>query len=197
MVDILLASDDIDVLGGSSRVNLDVNIGATGDRGSNIFVGSGDPNTGEATIPTDPKTYDMYINLDPNSLDYLFLYQYLNYSGTFSWVKLSRLIPNTFLENYFGDFVDGSLEYVVPAEKVIPFSSVGVYTSDNFNIQHTVMNDKPVASSVLIGPLQINEISQKYEVVITVKAVEYDSLTDTWSNLNKTNARVDFIVSVI
>lgn len=197
MVDILLASDDIDVLGGSSRVNLDVNIGATGDRGSNIFVGSGDPNTGEATIPTDPKTYDMYINLDPNSLDYLFLYQYLNYSGTFSWVKLSRLIPNTFLENYFGDFVDGSLEYIVPAEKVIPFSSVGVYTSDNFNIQHTVMNDKPVASSVLIGPLQINEISQKYEVVITVKAVEYDSLTDTWSNLNKTNTRVDFIVSVI
>lgn len=197
MVDVLLSSENIDILGGIARVDTDVNIGSSGDRGSNIFVGTGNPNTGEATIPESPKTYDMFINLDPNSLDYLFLYQYLNVGGEFSWVKLSRLIPQTFLENYTGDFVDGVLKYIVPAEKVISFSSVGIYTSDNFNVQHTIVNDRPTASSIELGPLEINEDSGGYEVEITVNAAEYDSTLDSWTSLDKSNVRVDFIVSVI
>lgn len=197
MVDVLLSSENIDILGGSARVETDVNIGSSGDRGSNIFVGSGDPNTGEATIPESPKTYDMFINLDSNSIDFLFLYQYLNVGGEFSWVKLSRLIPQTFLENYTGNFVNGSLKYVIPADRVISFSTTGIYTSNNFNIQHTVFNNKPVASSVQLGPLEINEDTGAYEVEVTVIAAEYDSATNTWSNLNKNDVRVDFIINVI
>jgi hypothetical protein len=197
MVDVLLSSENIDILGGSTRIDTDVNIGSIGDRGSNIFVGTGDPNSGQTIIPESPKTYDMFINLDPNSLDFLFLYQYLNVSGEFSWVKLSRLIPQTFLENYVGDFVDGELKYIIPAEKVISFASTGIYTSDNFNIQHTVINDKPIASSVQLGTLEINEETGAYEIEVTVFAAEYDSEEDTWSNLDKEDVRVDFIVSVI
>lgn len=196
MVDVLLSSENIDILGGSSRVDTDVNIGSTGDRGSNIFVGSGDPNSGEVPVPLTPKTYDMFINLDPSSLDYLFLYQYLNADGEFSWVKLSRLIPNTFLENYTGNFVNGKLEYVLPADRVIPFSTVGVYTAANFNVQHTVINDKPIASSVSLGTLAINEATGKFEIKITVNAAEYTS-PSTWASFNKNNVRVDFIISVI
>lgn len=196
MVDVLLSSENIDILGGSSRVDTDVNIGSTGDRGSNIFVGSGDPNSGEVPVPLTPKTYDMFINLDPSSLDYLFLYQYLNSDGEFSWVKLSRLIPNTFLENYTGNFVNGQLEYVLPADRVIPFSTVGVYEAENFNVQHTVINDKPIASSVSLGALAINEATGKFEIKITVNAAEYTS-PSTWASFNKNNVRVDFIISVI
>lgn len=197
MVDILLSSENIDVLGGATTAKVEIGIGDAGERGSHIFVGTGDPNSTQTVLPQTPKTYDMYVNLDPSSIDYLFLYQFLNYDGKFTWVKLSRLIPNTFLENYTGDFVDGKLIYTLPADRVIAFANVGVYTSDNFNVQHTVINQKPVASSVEIGDLLINENSGAYEVEITVNAVEYDIATDTWSAIDREDVRVDFIVNVI
>jgi hypothetical protein len=181
MVDVLLFSDSIDVIGGPQRVDVDIDIGSVGQRGSNIFVGSGNPNLPTAVLPEEPKTYDMYINLSPNDVEYLFLYQYLNYDGNLTWVRLLRLIPNTFLENKLINFVDGAAVYNVPVITVIPLASVGLYEPENFNIQHRVINDRPVASATSVaGAFEIDDNDQLV-LPITITAVEIDPQTGAWT----------------
>ena len=43
MVDILLSSDELSVFGGPASIDLNVDIGAQGIRGSYIFTGNGKP----------------------------------------------------------------------------------------------------------------------------------------------------------
>ena len=44
--EVLVNTDDITVLGPPAQVNVQLDIGATGNRGSQIFVGTGNPNSG-------------------------------------------------------------------------------------------------------------------------------------------------------
>ena len=196
MVDVLVSSESIDVIGGAPRVNVDVNLGSTGERGSNIFVGAGNPNLPTAIIPRTPQTYDMYINLSPNDPEYLFLYQYLNYGGTFSWVRLLRLIPNTFLENRQLNFIDGQAIYNIPVATVIPLASVGVYQPANFNIQHRILDTSPVASSTSVASqFELTDDGQLI-LSVTVHAVSVNPSTMVWSKLNGQKT-VSFVLTVI
>jgi hypothetical protein len=199
MVDVLLSSENIDVLGGSPRVDVNLNFGRIGERGSYIFVGSGNPNLPTAVIPQTPKNFDMYINLAPDDDEYLFLYQYLNQSGTFLWVRLLRLVPNTFLQNFGDDpgetnFVDGEMIYNLPITTVIPLATVGVYQASNFNIQHSIIYNQPVASSIIVGDIAF--INDTLILPVTVKAVTLDPSTGVWSNLDGP-AVVHFLTTVV
>jgi hypothetical protein len=199
MVDILLSSESIDVLGGSPRVNVNLDFGSVGERGSFIFAGSGNPNLATAVIPQTPKVFDLYINLAPDDDEYLFLYQFLNQDGRFLWVRLLRLVPNTYLQNYGDDpeetnFVDGEMTYNLPVATVIPLSTVGVYQKSNFNIQHTIIYDKPVASSIIVD--DITFINNTLILPVTVKAVTFDPATAEWSNLEGP-AIVHFLTTVV
>ena len=71
MVDVLLNTDDVVVLGPPETINVQVDIGPTGQRGSQVFVGSGDPNV--VDIGQTPIYNDLYINTSPGGeLGYLF-----------------------------------------------------------------------------------------------------------------------------
>jgi hypothetical protein len=199
MVDILLSSENIDVLGGSPRVDVNLSFGKIGERGSLIFVGSGNPNLPRAVIPQKPKDFDLYINLAPDDEEYLFLYQYLNQGGKFLWVRLLRLVPNTFLQNFGDDpeetnFVNGEMIYNLPLSTVIPLASVGVYQKNNFNIQHSIVYSQPVASSIIVGDIAL--IGDTLILPVTVKAVTFNLLTQTWSNLEGP-AVVHFLTTVV
>jgi hypothetical protein len=199
MVDVLLSSESIDVLGGSPRVDVNLNFGRIGERGSNIFVGSGNPNLPTAVIPQIPKNFDMYINLAPDDDEYLFLYQYLNQSGTFLWVRLLRLVPNTFLQNFGDDpgetnFVNGEMIYNLPIVTVIPLATVGVYQASNFNIQHSIIYNQPVASSIVVG--EIAPIGNELILPVRVKAATLNPTTGVWSALNGP-AVVHFLTTVV
>lgn len=182
MVDVLLASEDIDVIGGSSKVNLTVNSGTTGDRGSFIFVGAGDPNVSTTILPETPTIYDMYINLSQQDSDYLYLYQYINADGSYIWVKLLRLVPSTYITNYIGTYNSmGAMQINVQLKDVIPLAFAGSYTSNNFNIQHTVINPagRPVASSIEVGTIAL--IDESLVLPLTVHAMEFTGTT--WAPL--------------
>jgi hypothetical protein len=53
-------TDDVLVLGGPDTVNVEVDFGDKGDRGSLIFVGNGNPDS--VDIGQDPRVFDLYIN---------------------------------------------------------------------------------------------------------------------------------------
>ena len=99
MVDILLSSDDLSVFGGPASIDLNVDTGAQGVRGSLILTGPGKPTDAGVTFSTPPMPQDLYINLLPSDFEYLFLYQYGSVDGVLTWSKVLRLIPNTAIAN--------------------------------------------------------------------------------------------------
>jgi hypothetical protein len=192
MVDVLLSSDNIDVLGGTPQVNVNLSSGSRGQRGNYILVGSGNPNNPLTYIPTQTvQTYDMFINLNPNDVDYLYLYQYLNWDGEFQWVQLLRLIPNTFLDNYDGTFVSGKMQISIPLISILPLASSGIYQASNFNVQHTLINSLPTASSIEVDDINLDTMTLN----LTLTAVQFNGTA--WENVPNGAGVVHLIVTVV
>lgn len=191
MTEVLLSTDDITVLGGPSVREINVNFGPQGARGSQIFVGLGKPSI-PGVLGETPQIFDMYINLLASDDEYLYLYQYVSVDGTPSWLRLLRLIPNTYLTNLTGNFVNGQYQVFIPVINVVPLSGVGNVTSANFNVQHTVVSDKPVASSITVGDL--TTFDGIIVLPITVSAAEFDGTN--WALLS-TQKPVQFLITVV
>jgi hypothetical protein len=107
MVDVVLTSDDLSILGGPASIDVNIGVGQQGLRGTYIFTGFGKPtdpgivfldNYDQKTKEVQAK--DLYINLKPSDIEYLYLYQYEpTITGTYQWVKVLRLVPNTAIAN--------------------------------------------------------------------------------------------------
>jgi hypothetical protein len=77
-------TDEITVLGPPASIDLQVDIGPQGERGSLIFAGPGEPTSSSgsvAFINESPKLGDLFINNDTNSLDYGSIYQRTSVPG--------------------------------------------------------------------------------------------------------------------
>jgi hypothetical protein len=184
MSDIILSNDELTVLGGPAKINLEVDFGPQGDRGSQIFICNGDPN--ETAIGQTPKVFDLCINNLTSHQDYLFYYQYINNAGTNEWVKLFKLLPNIYSNNYIKNFgtTGESIQINIPLINLVPSEVIGNISSSNFNVQHSILNQKPVASSIMVG--EIVEDNNDLILPITISALEYS--LGNWSYLtgNKT-----------
>lgn len=181
MAEVILSTESLTVLGGPATVDLEVDFGPEGDRGSYIFVGEGDPNSPSTVIGQNPAVFDLYINLDASdSADYLAMYQYQNVDGSNVWTKLLKLIPNTYSVNNTGTFVDGQRSINIPVINVVPLDQVANISAANFNIQYNILNNNPISSSLSVGEL----VSQDDIVILplTINAVEYSE--GSWSNLS-------------
>lgn len=183
MSEVLLTSDDITVLGGPSQISVDVDFGPDGQRGSQIFVGIGNPNLQTTVIGQDPQIFDMYINIDSvDSEDYLFQYQYQNVSGINTWVRLFRLMPNNYSFNSVRTFTDGEITINVPLINVVPLSSIANYSAEDFNIQYNITGGgSPISSSMTISSI-VELPGGQFSLPITINAIEYDGTA--WSNLS-------------
>jgi len=116
MVNVILSSDDITVLGGPTRLDVDLNVGASGTRGSIIFNGFGNPNSlsvSGSDFPTRPQPFDIFIDVDPASDSYLKAYQYVNRDGVSSWVVAFQLNQETYRVNKVLDFSAGEAGILV------------------------------------------------------------------------------------
>lgn len=193
MVDIVLDSEELTVLGGPSQVSVQVDIGGDGDRGSIFVVGSGMPITDEETnivigtgIIVQP--FDMYINTQNKKM-----YQYiLGDGGTPTWVEVLSIIPNNYSVNKTVTFVDGevtisdiSVNSLVDSNFI---SEVESLTSANFNVQCSIVGLSPIASSVSVANPSGGNLP------ITISAVEFDGTT--WSNVS-TEKTVHLFITVV
>lgn len=154
MVDILLNTEDISILGGPQTVNVEVDFGPTGTRGSQIFSNSGKPVIGQdglTELAPDCQLFDLYINILSSDDEYQYVYQLQNVLGTNTWVKLFKLVSNIYSKNYVAtSFVNGIWSMNVPVSEIVPSTFVGTIQATNFNIQYSIVNQNPVASSLII-----------------------------------------------
>jgi hypothetical protein len=185
MVDILLTTDDLAVLGGPETVNVEVDFGATGSRGTQIYAVSGQPNNSNTYIPETPKVYDIAINISPTDDEYQFVYQYISNS----WTPLFKLVSNFYSKNYTDiSFASGEWTVLIPVN-AITSSSV---TAANFNVQYSIGSLKPIASSLEVG--SISTSSGEEALPITIRA--YELIDNNWSALSGTKP-VHLFISMV
>lgn len=83
-INVVLSTDELTVLGPPASIDLQVDVGPRGERGSYIYSGSVDPNTSSTPfVNQEPKIGDLYFRTSNNSI-----YQYTTVPGGTQWIEL-------------------------------------------------------------------------------------------------------------
>ena len=167
MPDVLLSNDDVTVLGPPNTVEVLVDIGPTGTRGSQVFAGIGDPN--DIEIGQTPILNDLYINASPGD-GYAYMYQYVSQPGGNTWIPLLSVNPTIYSENHLTTFTAGAAEIVIPVANIIDITGTPL-SADNFSVQYSIAHDNPLASSMTIQALEIDSGAGGDNLVINLKSL--------------------------
>lgn len=195
MTNIFVSSEDVNVIGGTANVNVEVDFGPQGDRGNLFLVGYGDPNTVSHSVTL--QLLDIYINVQATDEDYLVVYQYVNNSGINTWVPTSKLMTDKFSVIKPVQFSNGEATNLVDfkVSNIVPMSLVSGLTEQNFNIQCTFSHpENPIAHSISINPITIQAGTGDVILPINIHAVEFSG--GEWVGLSGTNY-VHFLITVV
>jgi hypothetical protein len=186
MPEVVLNNDNITVLAPPAVIELLVDIGPQGIRGSQFFVGVGNPNT--VNIGQEPNLNDIYINTSPGG-ELGYLYQYQSQPGGNVWVEVLDIYPSVYSENAQVTFESGSAEVVIPVADIVTVTGTPL-TSDNFSVQYSIAHTNPVASAMQIPAL----VGAGDNLVINLEAVEYAS--SAWSALDE-SVTIHFNITIV
>jgi hypothetical protein len=195
MTNIFVSSDDVKVIGGTANVNVEVDFGPQGDRGSVFLVGLGNPNTVTHSQVLQP--LDIYINVQATDEDYLVVYQYINVSGVNTWVDTGKLMTDKFSVIRTVGFTDGKTtsEVDFKVSNIAPLSLVGGLTAENFNVQCTFSDpENPIAHSITVKPIAIQSGTGDLILPVDINAVEFSE--GSWVGLNRT-VYIHFLITVV
>lgn len=184
MPDVLLSNDDVTVLGPPNTVEVLVDIGPTGTRGSKVFVGSGNPNNltssgsifGQAIILN-----DLYINISPGT-NYGYMYQYVSEPGGNTWIEILALNPTIYSKLHTTTYVNGEASITIPISDIVTVTGSPL-TANNFVVQYSISHTHAVASTVTVPAL----VGDGSNLVLNFKAVEYhpESGPTEWIDLDE------------
>jgi len=186
MVDVVLNNDDITIFAPPATVELLVDIGSQGARGSQFFVGVGNPNS--INIGQIPNLNDLYINTSPGG-ELGYIYQYRSEPGGNVWIEVLDIYPSVYSENAQVTFESGLAEVIIPISEIVTVTGTPL-TSDNFSIQYSIAHTNPVASSMQIPAL----VGAGDNLIINLNAVEYAS--STWSGLDE-SVTIHFNITIV
>lgn len=186
MVNVVLNNDDVTVLAPPSIIEVLVDIGPQGTRGSQFFVGVGNPNS--VDIGQTPNLNDLYINTSPGG-ELGYLYQYRSEPGGNVWVEVLDIYPSVYSENAQVTFESGSAEVVIPVADIVTVTGTPL-VSDNFSVQYSIAHTNPVASAMQIPAL----VGAGDNLVINLEAVEYAGAA--WSALDE-SVTIHFNITIV
>jgi hypothetical protein len=180
MVDVVVSPDSLSLVGGPASIDVDVDFGPAGIRGSQIFVGRGQPNNPSTVIGQTPNVLDLYINIAPATVDeeYLNVYQYQSIDGSNIWVRLFDLLPEISSFKRSAIFSSGESVVYIPVSQIT--SIVDGLLPSNFNVQYNIENLNPIASSITLSAFE--EEDGVTNLPILIKAAEFSG--GAWSDLS-------------
>ena len=186
MPDVVLNNDDVTVLAPPSIIEVLVDIGPQGTRGSQFFVGVGNPNL--VSIGQTPNLNDLYINTSPGG-ELGYLYQYRSEPGGNVWVEVLDIYPSVYSENAQVTFESGTSEVIIPVADIVTVTGTPL-VSENFSVQYSIAHTNPVASAMQIPAL----VGAGDNLVINLEAVEYAG--GTWSALDE-SVTIHFNITIV
>jgi len=177
--------DDLAIIAPPDVIEVAVDIGPTGQRGSKVFVGTGDPNTKDFTETI--YLNDLYLNVSPGT-DYSYMYQYISVPGANQWESILKVNPALHARlDTTVDFTSGtSGTILIPISSIVTVTGAPLVAS-NFNVQHDIKYSDLVSSS--ISNIQVSGSN----LAITIKAMKYSG---SWQALTATDVSVYLFISV-
>lgn len=191
MAEVVLTNDEITVLSPPEIIEVLVDIGPPGQRGSIFLSGSANPNsiTVDSSIgDTEINVYDMYIRTSPGA-NYGYLYRYVSKPTGLVWEEVLKISPAIYSGLHVTNFTAGSGTITMNISDIYTVTGTAP-TAANFSIQHNFRNTNPVSSS--ISDIQI--VNSGTQIQISLKAVQSNS--GTWQNLSG-EVTVHLFISVI
>jgi hypothetical protein len=186
MPDVVLNNDDVTVLAPPAIIEVLVDIGPQGTRGSQFFVGVGNPNS--VNIGQTPNLNDLYINTSPGG-ELGYLYQYRSEPGGNVWVEVLDIYPSVYSENAQVTFESGTSEVIIPVADIVTVTGTPL-VSENFSVQYSIAHTNPVASAMQIPAL----VGAGDNLVINLEAVEYAGAA--WSALDE-QVTIHFNITIV
>jgi hypothetical protein len=191
MVDVLLNTEDVVVLGSPETIDVLVDIGPQGTRGTKFIVGSGQPNAqtssgvllGQILILN-----DMYIDVSPG-VDYGYMYQYVSQPGGNTWTQVLKINPAIYSAIETVSFSSGNGSITIPITNIVTVSGSPL-TKSNFNVQYQIEGANPIASSIEIPALA----GAGTNLVINLHASQYSG--GSWSALTGSKT-VHLFISIV
>jgi hypothetical protein len=175
MTDSNLSALDVVVFGGPTTVDLSVDFGPQGTRGSRITAITNDPRLSTTIKPLDSVNGDILLNVTTGLPDSLMMYQ-KNGVGNEDWQELVKLYPNIYSAKLNKTFANGEVECEIVLNEV--FTKITDYDVSKFMVQHNVEDltsqspNFPMATSV---SLSVAPDGSDQVLTITIKAVEFQS----------------------
>jgi len=191
MVDVLLNTDDVVVLGPPDSIDVLVDIGPQGTRGNKFIVGSGEPNAQTSSgvlLGTTLILNDIYIQTDPGA-DYGYMYQYVSAPGGNTWEEILAVKPAIYSAIETVSFTSGAGSITIPISNIVTVSGSPL-TASNFNVQFRIEGANPIASAMEIPALA----GAGTNLVINFDAVQYSG--GTWSALTGSKT-VHLFISIV
>jgi hypothetical protein len=175
MTDPTIAALDLTVFGGPSSIDVDVDFGTQGERGSRIYGITADPRLSTTPKEFDSKVFDLVLVVTPSAPDYLTMYQKVGVAAE-AWIPLAELFPNIFSTKQTKTFTSGSTTIDIVLNEVFTIEDQN-YDVSKFAIQYSIedrVNEakRPVSSSI---SLAVNASGSDQVLTITIKAIEYNS----------------------
>jgi hypothetical protein len=184
MADSIVAVDTVTLIGGPAKVDVKLDFGPQGSRGSLILYGLGKPST---IAPEDfsfpPQLLDWYINLKTNDSEYQFLYQYQNKDGIAQWVKVFKIIPNVYNTNVAVTFTAGVATINLRiSNTTAPLLGAGT-PSLNAHVSIQTADVHPIVSNFAFGTPTFDQETQEYVLPLTISGAALDPSTG-WGALS-------------
>jgi hypothetical protein len=164
---------DLTVYGGPTAIDLSVDFGTQGNRGSRSWIGSGDPSI--TLAGQDIALYDWYINTNTSQTYYSWLYQYVTEAGNPVWTPVLKLNPAQYSTIATTTFTTGSTTITVPVKNLTAIN--GVILS-NFVIRYKILNANPIADAFTVT---LTGTYPNQNLSIVLNGISYNG--STWSQL--------------
>ena len=186
-ISVNLTPTSLDVYGGPATIDVSLDYGPQGQRGSKIFVGSGNPEVELAD--EDVNVGDFFINTLQGDPFYGWLYAYVPSVTGAAWETALALNPSQHSEIKTEAFNNDGVATLFVPKKLITKDSVVL--KDRFTIRYSIENEDlfPVSSSF---KYELAIVNDEENVKITISAIKYSG--SAWSNLTGTH-RVHLFIS--
>jgi hypothetical protein len=187
----------LDVYGGPASIDVSLDYGRQGERGSRIWVGNGGPV--QTLSGQDIKVGDLFINTNTTDQFYSWLYVYTESVAGPAWETALRLNPSQYSVISSTSFnSEGVATILIPMTEITRDTAI---FKEQFTVRYSIENTSsdPVASSFEYDIATIPD-AQENDIVylrIIISAIKYSG--STWSSLvtENSNTKVHLFISYL
>lgn len=182
---VVVSESDLVVFGPPAQVDVQVDIGRQGNRGSYIWAGSGRPTVNMINPPwedTGLQYYDFYIDQNTGT-DYSYLYQYQPMSGGADFRLIVKLNPTVYRSNIIMEFNAGVANVDIALASIFggnpPSNTTGDQYIINLEFERLTPNastSNPISHTVTGRVVNTGTNALSFEVT----AVEFDRENNEW-----------------